>query len=123
MSPSQKDRTIAPRERQTTTEQPERREGTTITIPRPVADVVTAPFALVGRVLPAGKGLPLYLGVGVLAAVEVIEWPVAVGIGIGYAAIRRWGPQGSNPAAPSQAGEKPQAVPAAEPARSASQKP
>jgi hypothetical protein len=89
----QRRQTTAPQKRQTTPEQSEHRQGVTITIPRPVADVVTAPFVLAGRVLPAGKGLPLYLGVGVLAAVEIIEWPVAAGIGIGYAAIRKWGPQ------------------------------
>jgi hypothetical protein len=70
------------------------REGVTLTIPRPIVDVATAPFAIAGRVLPAKKGLPLYVGLGVLAAAEIIEWPVAAGIGVGYAAIRRWGPQG-----------------------------
>jgi hypothetical protein len=53
-----------------------------------------APFAIAGRVLPARKGLPLYAGLGALAIAEILEWPVAVGIGVGYAAIRRWGPQG-----------------------------
>jgi hypothetical protein len=69
-------------------------EGVTLTIPRPIVDIATAPFAIAGRVLPAKKGLPLYVGLGVLAAAEIIEWPVAAGIGVGYAAIRRWGPQG-----------------------------
>jgi hypothetical protein len=70
------------------------REGVSLTIPAPVVDIVMAPFAIVGRVLPAKKGLPLYAGLGALAVAEVLEWPVAAGIGIGYAAIRRWGPQG-----------------------------
>lgn len=69
-------------------------EGVTLTIPQPVVDIAMAPFAIVGRVLPARKGLPLYAGLGALAIAQVLEWPVAVGIGVGYAAIRRWGPQG-----------------------------
>jgi hypothetical protein len=69
-------------------------EGVSLTIPQPIVDIVMAPFAIAGRVLPAKKGLPLYAGLGVLAVAEIIEWPIAAGIGIGYAAIRRWGPQG-----------------------------
>ncbi len=54
-----------------------------------VLDAVMAPIALARRVLPAKKGLPLYLGLGVLGATEVLEWPVAIGIGVGYAVLRR----------------------------------
>ncbi|AQA16807.1 hypothetical protein HUF15_34405 [Streptomyces samsunensis] len=43
------------------------------------------------RVLPAKGGLPLYVGLGALGAVEVIEWPVAIGIGVGYAVLRKGG--------------------------------
>lgn len=70
-----------------------RDEGVTVSIPRPVVDVATAPFALVGRVLPAKKGLPVYVGLGVLAAADALTWPVAAGIGVAYASMRRWGPQ------------------------------
>jgi hypothetical protein len=69
-------------------------EGVSVTIPQPIVDIAMAPFAIAGRVLPAKKGLPLYVGLGLLAVAEVIEWPLAAGIGVGYAAIRRWGPQG-----------------------------
>jgi hypothetical protein len=69
-------------------------EGVSLTIPQPIVDIAMAPFAIAGRVLPAKKGLPLYAGLGLLAVTEIIGWPVAAGIGIGYAAIRRWGPQG-----------------------------
>jgi hypothetical protein len=69
-------------------------EGLSVTIPQPIVDIAMAPFAIAGRVLPAKKGLPLYVGLGLLAVAEIIEWPVAAGIGVGYAAIRRWGPQG-----------------------------
>lgn len=71
--------------------------GVTVTIPQPVVDVATAPFVIVGRVLPAKRGLPVYIGLGVLAAVDAVAWPVAAGIGVAYAAIRHWGPQARPP--------------------------
>ncbi len=49
------------------------------------------PVEVARRVLPAKGGLPLYVGLGALGAVEVIEWPVAVGIGVGYAVLRKGG--------------------------------
>lgn len=49
------------------------------------------PIEVARRVLPAKGGLPLYVGLGALGAVEVIEWPVAVGIGVGYAVLRKGG--------------------------------
>ncbi|GAA2312718.1 hypothetical protein [Streptomyces violaceusniger] len=49
------------------------------------------PIEMARRVLPAKGGLPLYVGLGALGAVEVIEWPVAVGIGVGYAVLRKGG--------------------------------
>jgi hypothetical protein len=56
-----------------------------------VAGAMLLPLAVARRVLPRQE-LPVYLGVGALAVVGVIEWPVAVGAGLGYAALRRWGP-------------------------------
>ncbi|MET7761511.1 hypothetical protein ABZS71_05525 [Streptomyces sp. NPDC005393] len=50
-----------------------------------------APIAMARRVLPAKGGLPLYVGLGALGAAEVLEWPVAVGIGVGYAVLRKGG--------------------------------
>jgi hypothetical protein len=47
------------------------------------------PVALARQVLPAKRGLPLYLGLGALGAADVLEWPVAIGIGVGYAVLRR----------------------------------
>jgi hypothetical protein len=44
------------------------------------------------HVLDRRGGLPAYVGTGALAVVGVLEWPVAVGVGAGYAALRRWGP-------------------------------
>lgn len=72
--------------------------GRTITIP-PVVDRVatgalgaaTAPVSVARQVLPAKGGLPLYAGLGALGAAGFLDWPVAVGIGIGYAVLRRHG--------------------------------
>lgn len=55
------------------------------------ANVALMPIAAARRVLPAKGGLPLYAGLGVLGAAEVIEWPVALGVGVGYAVLRRGG--------------------------------
>ncbi|MEV8063189.1 hypothetical protein AB0P37_43990 [Streptomyces antimycoticus] len=55
------------------------------------ARVALKPVEMARRVLPAKGGLPLYVGLGALGAVEVIEWPVAVGIGVGYAVLRKGG--------------------------------
>ncbi|MGR4880797.1 hypothetical protein ACIPUC_15530 [Streptomyces sp. LARHCF249] len=74
------------------------------------------PVAAARQILPAKKGLPLYAGLAVLGAADVLEWPVAIGIGIGYAVLRRDGgvldkpehrrspaaPQNSGPVAPGQ---------------------
>ncbi|WP_262702375.1 MULTISPECIES: hypothetical protein [Streptomyces] len=55
------------------------------------AKVAMKPIEVARRVLPAKGGLPLYVGLGALGAVEVIEWPVALGIGVGYAVLRKGG--------------------------------
>jgi hypothetical protein len=56
-----------------------------------IAGVALFPLAVARRVLP-DRELPVYLGVGALAAVGAVEWPVAVAAGLGYAALKRWGP-------------------------------
>ncbi|GAA1557942.1 hypothetical protein GCM10009678_46150 [Actinomadura kijaniata] len=96
--PAKSTRAAEPREtarrnaaQQETAQQTARREGVTVTIPRTVVDAAAAPFAIAGRVLPAKKGLPVYVGLGVLAAGGAIGWPVAAGIGVAYASIRRYG--------------------------------
>ncbi|MEU5100536.1 hypothetical protein [Streptomyces sp. NPDC020996] len=71
-------------------------DGHTLTIPLDdVADAarkaVTLPVTAAQRVLPAKGGLPLYAGLGALALAGALEWPVAAGIGIGYAVLRRGG--------------------------------
>ncbi|MEV3990122.1 hypothetical protein AB0J57_14575 [Streptomyces sp. NPDC049837] len=55
------------------------------------ANAALLPVAAARQVLPAKGGLPLYLGLGVLGAADIIEWPVAIGIGVGYAVLRRGG--------------------------------
>lgn len=88
-------------------QRPERHTGgrtVTLTLPTPgrvasgAADVALLPVAVARQVLPAKRGLPLYLGLGALGAAEVLDWPVAVGIGVGYAVLRRAAPP--NPAEP-----------------------
>jgi hypothetical protein len=65
----------------------------TISIPMDEAiDVAVFPVKMAGRVLSSNGGLPLYAGLGVLAAAQVIEWPVAALAGMGYAVLSRWGP-------------------------------
>ncbi|MFJ7904252.1 hypothetical protein ACIQ6V_27840 [Streptomyces sp. NPDC096198] len=55
------------------------------------ADAVAAPLAAARRALTARHGLPLYAGLGALAVVGVLEWPLAVGLGVGYAVLRTKG--------------------------------
>lgn len=71
-------------------------EGHTITIPldsvaHAARKAVALPVAAAQRILPAKGGLPLYAGLGALALAGVLEWPVAAGIGIGYAVLRQGG--------------------------------
>lgn len=54
-----------------------------------VADALLLPVRVADRVLP-DRELPVYLAAGALAAVGVLEWPVALAGGLGYAALRRW---------------------------------
>lgn len=52
---------------------------------RRVVDMAMTPVNVARRALPAKGGAPLYLGLAGLAAVGVVEWPVAVAGGLGYA--------------------------------------
>ena len=88
----------------------------TITIPLDRAiDVAMVPVAAAGRLLSARRGLPVYAGLGVLAVADIIDLPVAAAAGVGYAALRRWGPlrpgadreQQAQRAGPSPAGGRP----------------
>jgi hypothetical protein len=63
----------------------------TFTVPRAAvatANVASVPLKTARRVLPAKGGLPLYLGLGAMGIAGVLEWPVAVGVGLGYAVLR-----------------------------------
>jgi hypothetical protein len=57
-----------------------------------VAAMVAEPVAAAGRVLSSRGGLPVYIGLGVLAAADVVAWPIAAAAGLGYAVLRWWGP-------------------------------
>jgi hypothetical protein len=74
----------------------------TVTIPLGrVAGLVAEPLTGAARVLSSRGGLPVYVGLGVLAAADVIAWPVAAAAGLGYAVLRWWEPfagRGSPPA-------------------------
>jgi hypothetical protein len=52
------------------------------------AKAAAVPVATARRVLPAKGGLPLYAGLGALAVTGALSWPVALGVGIGYAVLR-----------------------------------
>ncbi|MEU1594766.1 hypothetical protein ABZ468_18295 [Streptomyces sp. NPDC005708] len=83
----------APKKRSTTA------SGKQITITVPplgeaagrAVDAAAVPVETARRVLPAKGGLPLYAGLGALAVIGALEWPVAAGIGIGYALLRHNG--------------------------------
>ncbi|MET9803333.1 hypothetical protein [Streptomyces sp. NPDC006368] len=66
------------------------------------ANAAMLPVAAARQVLPTKGGLPVYLGLGVLGVADIIEWPVAIGLGVGYAFLRRAGilpqPSPSRPA-------------------------
>ena len=92
--PAQVGRGGPARERASTREQEQDRE-LTVTIPLDqVAVVVSETLRGAGRALSSRGGLPVYAGLGVLAAADVIAWPAAVTAGLGYAVLRWWGPFG-----------------------------
>lgn len=73
----------------------------TVTIPLDrVAAVVGETLRGAGRALSSLGGLPVYAGLGVLAAADVIAWPAAVTAGLGYAVLRWWGPFGHQESPP-----------------------
>lgn len=82
--------------------------GTKITQPTPVqqawtlpgplgsaaarmVSVAAVPAARVRQVADARGGLPVYVGAGGMAALGVLGWPAALGVGVGYVALRHWG--------------------------------
>ncbi|MGW7755427.1 hypothetical protein ACWGK6_28635 [Streptomyces violaceusniger] len=79
----------------------------TFTVPRAAmatASVVTLPIRTARRILPAKGGLPLYLGLGAMGLAGVLEWPIAVGVGVGYAVLRNPPPGAETPNAKGAAG-------------------
>lgn len=62
----------------------------------PVVDELTrallVPVQVAQKVLPNHR-VPVYLGAAALAMVGILEWPVALGAGIAWEALRRWGPR------------------------------
>jgi hypothetical protein len=73
----------------------------TVTIPLDrVTDMVVVPVMTIGRALNSRGGLPVYVGLGVMAVADVMSWPVAAATGLSYALLRRWRPYGLPPAMP-----------------------
>ncbi|MEU8588967.1 hypothetical protein AB0C59_18490 [Streptomyces sp. NPDC048664] len=56
-----------------------------------VGSAASLPVAAARRVMSVKEGLPLYAGLGALTVIGVLEWPLAVGAGMGYAVLRRGG--------------------------------
>lgn len=54
-----------------------------------VAAVLTAPVTVAQRMLPDSP-VPLALGTAALAVVGLVEWPVAIAVGLDYTALRQW---------------------------------
>lgn len=67
------------------------------------ATAVMVPVTAAKNVLRSRKaGVPAYLGIAGLAAMDLIEWPVAAVAGVGLAYLRRWGPLRPESAKPPQ---------------------
>jgi hypothetical protein len=56
--------------------------------------MIAEPVVAAGRVLSSRGGLPIYVGLGVLAAADLMSWPLAAAAGVGYAVLRRLAPRG-----------------------------
>ncbi|MBV9857691.1 MAG: hypothetical protein JOY82_24735, partial [Streptosporangiaceae bacterium] len=52
------------------------------------ADAMRVPVDIARQVLPGRGGLPVYAGLGALAVIGLIDWPVAAAAGAGYALAR-----------------------------------
>ncbi|WP_190816618.1 hypothetical protein [Saccharopolyspora pogona] len=57
----------------------------------PTRDDLTGAAETVRGYLPSGQMMAFYGGVGALAVLSVIEWPVAAAIGVGVAVAQRAG--------------------------------
>ncbi|MGI8312849.1 hypothetical protein [Saccharopolyspora hattusasensis] len=78
-------------------------EGTTVNLPGvtaefhrpdhyiPTRDDLTGAAETVRGYLPSGQMIAFYGGLGALAVLSVIEWPVAAAIGVGVAVAQRAG--------------------------------
>src|SRR5919112_6014931 len=79
-----------------------------IGLPRVGRREVTDAARVAASFLPDRKRLLYYGALGVLAVAEIVEWPVAVAIGVGTEVARRTaGPTGAGPAAGRPLGQPP----------------
>jgi len=56
-----------------------------------LSDAVLVPLQVARSVLPSSR-TPVVLGVAALGLLGLLDWPAALGIGLGWEALRRWGP-------------------------------
>ena len=103
---------IEPEESPEAAKADEKGSGRSVTVSIPVTleqiiatyeTISKLPTYALRRAVTSKRGLPVYLGIGGLAVVGIAEWPVAAVAGVGYAALRRWGPLPLRPA-PAQDG-------------------
>ncbi|WP_158885942.1 hypothetical protein [Amycolatopsis anabasis] len=64
-------------------------------IPRPVKKTAVVAAKKAQALIPPPKQVAFYVGLGALAALDVIAWPVAVVVGTGTALARRSGGSGT----------------------------
>lgn len=72
---------------QTTEDHPGAPESGSSGAPGPLgmaAELVAAPIAIARQVIPRGRSTKFYVGLGVVSALGVIEWPVAGALGVTY---------------------------------------
>lgn len=57
-----------------------------------LAGAALMPLRAARAALPASR-TPVVLGVVALGLLGVVDWPAALGLGLGWEALRRWGPE------------------------------
>ncbi|MFC7328877.1 hypothetical protein [Marinactinospora rubrisoli] len=93
------------------------------TVPRVSGEDVARAGRSVAEHLPPPQQCAYYAGLGLLAAFEVIEWPVAAAIGVGTAIARRTGIVKAAPPEAAQGREEPAPQGREEPAAQSREKP
>lgn len=61
------------------------------TVTDEITRALLLPVHVAQRVMPARRA-PVYLGAAALAVLGIVEWPIALGAGLAWEALSRWGP-------------------------------